>query len=141
MQALERQLGRVIPWLFPHLEGRFVGQRLVDVRKIWQRACREAGVPGVLIHDLRRSAVRNMEEAGIPRSVVMKVTGHRTERIYARYAIVSETDMDTATDRIEARRRTRSATSHPIALPLDLSHSTSHSGPAAQTPPRIFASQ
>jgi len=31
-----------------------------------------------------------MEQAGVPRSVVMKLTGHRTENVYRRYAIVSE---------------------------------------------------
>ena len=44
-------------------------------------------MPGRLVHDFRRTAVRNLERAGVPRSAVMKLTGHKTEAVYRRYAI------------------------------------------------------
>jgi integrase len=75
-------------WLF-HENGR----QILSFRKAWASACERAKVPGQLFHDLRRSAVRNMERAGIPRSVAMKISGHKTEAVYQRYAIVSARDM------------------------------------------------
>ncbi len=98
VKALEKKLGRIVPWLFPHLEGTLAGRRIMEPRKAWKRACRAAGYPGLLIHDLRRSAVRNMKQAGVPRSVAMKITDHKTESVYRRYAIVSDADLKTAAD-------------------------------------------
>jgi integrase len=103
VQALGRQLGKIIPHLFPHLAGRHVGRPVGDLRKSWARACRKAGRPGVLFHDLRRSAVRNLEQAGVSRSVAMKITGHKTESVYRRYAIVSDADLAAAATKLAAR--------------------------------------
>ena len=102
VRALERKAERVIPWLFHHLDSAHAGERIQDPRKAWKAACVAAGHPGLLIHDLRRSAVRNMEQAGVPRSVAMKLTGHKTENVYRRYAIVSESDLQEAARRIAA---------------------------------------
>jgi hypothetical protein len=53
--------------------------------------CKRAGYPGMLLHDFRRTAVRNLERAGVPRSSAMNMTGHLTEGVYRRYAIVDTT--------------------------------------------------
>jgi integrase len=58
--------------------------------------------PGRRVHDFRRSTVRRLEQAGVSRSVGMKLTGHKTESIYRRYAIVSKSDLEDATRRLDA---------------------------------------
>jgi integrase len=59
----------------------------------WLSACKAAGVPGRIFHDLRQTAVRNLERAGVPRSVAMKMVRHKTEPVYRRYAIASDADL------------------------------------------------
>jgi integrase len=103
VRLLSRKLGRVLPGLFHHLHGCYKGQPVYDFRKAWSHACERVGLVGMLRHDFRRSAVRNMERAGVPRSVAMKISGHKTESIYRRYAIVSESDIQDATRRLLSR--------------------------------------
>ena len=100
MDALQRQLGRIVPYLFPQGgKGTRAGDRWRRVPG-WERACKDAGVPGRIPHDFRRTAVRNLERAGVARSVAMKITGHKTESVYRRYAIVSDSDLREAARRL-----------------------------------------
>ena len=68
------------------------GKPVRDFGETWANACRSAGVPGLLFHDLRRTAVRNLRRAGIAEGVIMKIGGWRTRSAFERYAIVSQTD-------------------------------------------------
>jgi integrase len=96
VDRVQKATGAIIPWVFPRDDGRQLG----DFRKVWAKACEKAGVPGRLVHDLRRSAVRNLERANVPRSWATKLTGHKTESIYRRYAIVSESDLSEAVKKL-----------------------------------------
>ena len=49
------------------------GEPIREFRKSWATACRLAGVRR-LFHDLRRSAARNMLNAGVPQAIAMQIT-------------------------------------------------------------------
>jgi integrase len=83
---------------YPECEAVFAyeGQRLVDLKRAWKTACEKAKVDGLLFHDMRRSANRNMRDAGLPQPMRMKIMGHRTASMDRRYGIVDLTDIQIA---------------------------------------------
>jgi integrase len=95
--AVRARTERIIPYVF-HREG----QSIKSFRGAWHAACAAAGVPGRIFHDFRRTAVRNLERAGVPRSVAMQMVGHKTEAIYRRYAIVNDADLRAAAVKLAA---------------------------------------
>jgi integrase len=72
-----------------------LGEPICEFRKSWATACRLAGVRR-LFHDLRRSACRNMVAAGVAQVTAMQLSGHKTDSMFRRYAIVAENDMRAA---------------------------------------------
>jgi integrase len=84
-------------WVFFH-NSRPVGAQL----RGWREACEAAGVPALLFHDLRRTAVRNMRLAGIDQSVRMKISGHKTTSMEARYNILDDADLKDAATKMNS---------------------------------------
>jgi integrase len=78
------------------------GKAVSDFRGTWDRVTALAGCPGLLFHDLRRSAVRNMVRDGIPEVVAMKISGHKTRAVLDRCNIVSGRDLADAAAKIES---------------------------------------
>ncbi|HEV8722937.1 MAG TPA: tyrosine-type recombinase/integrase [Candidatus Binatia bacterium] len=105
-EALQRAEGKIIPQLF-HREGK----PIKSFRRAWLTALVKAGfgteirdargklvkkVANRIPHDFRRTAIRNLERAGVSRSDAMNMVGHKTEAIYRRYAISDEKSLKEA---------------------------------------------
>jgi integrase len=78
------------------------GKPVRDFRGAWTNTCDAARVPGLLIHDLRRTAARNLRRAGVAEGVIMKIGGWKTRSVFERYAIVSQSDVRDAMTKLEA---------------------------------------
>jgi integrase len=100
-----KKAGRIVALVFHR-----GGKRIKDFRKAWGSACAAAGCPGRIPHDFRRTAVRNLERASVPRSSAMAMVGHKTEAIYRRYAIVDAGALREAAARLDRAMGTLSGT-------------------------------
>ncbi|HUM11710.1 MAG TPA: site-specific integrase [Myxococcaceae bacterium] len=56
--------------------------RWVDVKKRFQRAVKTSELHGLWFHDLRRSFITRARRVGVPESVVMRMSGHRTRAVF-----------------------------------------------------------
>jgi integrase len=69
------------------------GRRIGTFYKAWSEACAEAQCPGMLFHDFRRTAARNLTRDGLSESQAMKITGHKTVSVFRRYNIGTESEL------------------------------------------------
>ena len=77
------------------------GEAVRDFRGAWGTLIEAAKLPGLIFHDLRRSAVRNMIRRGVPQKTARQISGHKTDSVFSRYNIVSEADIAEAARKIE----------------------------------------
>jgi integrase len=113
-RSVKTATGTVLAALIFHRDGSPIG----DTRKSWASACKLAGVPERLFHDLRRTSVRNMIRAGVSEKVAMTVSGHKTHSMLSRYNIVSETDLRQAMRRTQDYLRDTVQESTVVAMPV-----------------------
>lgn len=88
---IEAETGRPVKWVFFYEDKTRTqrpGKRIRDPRAAWRAACKSIGKTDLLIHDLRRSGVRNMMAAGMDRQMAMLISGHKTPSMFDRYRIV-----------------------------------------------------
>jgi integrase len=96
------------------------GRPIKDFRVSWATACKKVGLvggrAGVIPHDLRRCAARNLSRAGVREQVAMRITGHKTASMYRRYRIVDERDLKEATESLQSYLKTQPQT--PVVVPI-----------------------
>ncbi len=86
-----------------------------NFRKVWNKACDSLGLgvynkktcryTGLMPHDFRRSAARNLIKAGVDRRTAMRITGHKTEEIFERYNIKTTEDVKEALLKVGAYKK------------------------------------
>jgi integrase len=84
------------------------GKPVKDFRIAWANACKVAGAPGRVPHDLRRSRARALTRAGVPQSIAMRLLGHKTPSMFLRYDVAATEDLAeavAAAERVEMDRR------------------------------------
>ncbi len=87
-----------------HRDGKKIG--ITVWRNAFVKAREKAGRPNVLLHDCRRTTVRNLVRSGVVSDKeAMELTGHRTRSIFDRYDITSESDIIDAAERFARRTR------------------------------------
>jgi integrase len=99
-EGLSRDTSKIVTALFHHPNGTAITYG--EWRTPWEAARKAAGYPTKKVHDFRRTAVRNLSRAGVPDTVAMKLTGHKTRSVFDRYNITSEADLHDATVRLHA---------------------------------------
>jgi integrase len=85
--------------VFLNAEGAPIAYHMM--RKAWDDACTKAKLPGLLFHDLRRSAVRNLRRAGVTQIVARQFSGHKTDSVFDRYNITDFDDLKDAASRLK----------------------------------------
>jgi integrase len=74
-----------------------------NLRREWLAATTAFGRPELLIHDLRRSGVRNLIDSGVQEKVAMTISGHKTRSVFDRYNISSDKQLMDAMDKLQQR--------------------------------------
>lgn len=69
------------------------GKPVRTFRTAWKAACKRAGLEGMLVHDLRRTAARDFRRQGVSEGEIMKLCGWKTRAMFDRYNIIDEADL------------------------------------------------
>ena len=86
--AIGREGHRVVGAVF-HRDG----EPIRDMDDAWRTACKAAGKPGALFHDLRRSFALNMRRIGLSETDIMELAGWKTASMFRRYCVADESGL------------------------------------------------
>jgi integrase len=100
---LQRETGTIIRWVFHRR-----GKRIKDFYTAWRTACRKAGCPANVPHDMCRSGIRNMVRAG-----------RKTRSVLDRYNVVSESDLLGAAAQMDAAAAVTATVTKTVTIGID----------------------
>ena len=66
------------------------------VARLFKKACKKAQTPEYRFHDLRHTFNTNMVKAGVQKSVIMRLTGHKTLAMFLRYSHLDREQSESA---------------------------------------------
>lgn len=78
----------------------YLGEPLKSIKVALKRALQKAGISDFRPYDLRHTFVTNARRAGIDRTIIMKLTGHKTLSMFTRYNKVDPAEGKEATERL-----------------------------------------
>lgn len=67
---------------------------------ILRKACDRVGLEGISTHSFRRTALTHMANAGVPLSVIQRISGHRNLATLQRYLAVTPTQLEWAVESV-----------------------------------------
>jgi integrase len=111
---------------------------LKSIKTALANALEETGIKNFRFHDLRHTWTTNARKAGVDRTVIMKLTGHKTLSMFTRYNSVDEDDGKQALkmmDRYFAKAKRRETTA--ILLQGQKRGSEKSPNPLKSLPPRV----
>jgi integrase len=73
-----------------------------NLKRDWKRICREAGIVGLRVHDLRHSFAAQLASAGVSLHVIGGLLGHTQPSTTSRYAHLFDDTLRAATERVGA---------------------------------------
>jgi integrase len=79
----------------------YQGKPLKSIKTALAKAMEETGIKDFHLHDLRHTWTTNARKAGVDRTVIMKLTGHKTLSMFTRYNTVDEADAKQALQLME----------------------------------------
>src|SRR5439155_11844485 len=93
LQELRAETAVTEPKLFPDLTG-------PDLHRVWTGVCRQAGITGCRLHDLRHTFASILVSSGLSLPVIGNLLGHSQPSTTARYAHLFDDVLRGATERV-----------------------------------------
>jgi integrase len=79
------------------------GGKLIEIKRSFNRALKDAGIEDLRFHDLRHTAATRMADSGADAFTLMKILGHSDIRMTSRYTHATDSALRKAVENLDAR--------------------------------------